>query len=210
MTLTATDFAHQSPVPGTAAGNGPTLEQTYWGYVLREPEARGIVRVLGAAVSRFAGTLMLLIAIGLLILPHGADGTGIAEMRLGVMAVVTAIGLLLFFFGRQEPHPEFHVDTNHGEIRVGRRDWRGTVHVSARLRFLDVASVYLLRSKDRRQPTRLFLRLKGSDGAIEVASGDEEALEALRLRLNHDLIRDPRQPAAVVAPAPGGPIGIAA
>lgn len=209
MTLTATDFANQYPVPGTAAGTGPILEQTYWGYVLREPEVQGVLRVLGAAVSRFAGTLMLLIAIGLLTLPHGAAGVGIAEMRLGVMAVVTAIGLLLFFFGRQEPHPEFHVDTNHGEIRVGRRDWRGRIHISARLRFVDIASVYLLRSKDHRQPARLFLRLKGSDGAIEVASGAEESLEALRLRLNHDLIRDPRQPGAVVA-LPRKSIGIAA
>jgi hypothetical protein len=51
-----------------------------------------------------------------------------------------------------------------------------------------------MRSKDQSQPARLFLRLAGSDGAIEIASGSEAALERLRTRLTDDFAGHPREP----------------
>lgn len=200
MTLTTTAFDSQRSIGRGVPRKGPMIDMTHWGYVVRKPAAQGIVHLFGTAISRFVGTLSLLIAAGFLLLPDGAQGEGVGAMKLGAMAMFTAIGLFLFLFGRQGGYPELHVDTLRGEVRVGSRGIKGKVRFSAILKFEDIASVYLLRSKTHNQPTRLFLRLKDFDGAIEVACGPEDALEELRQRVSRDLARDPRLPEAVSVP----------
>jgi hypothetical protein len=197
MTFSTEDFTYDSRQTPVGADAGPVLDESHWGYAIRDRNAANGLRCAATAGSRFAGIILLMAALGLWVLPDTAHSSELLTMKLAAMVMFTVVGGALFWAGRAPRHLEFHVDRLRGELRIGRRDLRGGFRLASLLRFEDVASVYLLRSKDRSQPTRLFLRLAAGDGAIEVASGAEEGLELLRLRLTRDLARIPRQPVDV-------------
>jgi hypothetical protein len=196
MSVTATEFELQRrAASGAEAGTGPIVEATHWGYEIRDRVPYKALEIIGASAARFAGTLLLIAAAGLLVLPDGSETGGLVSMKLAALVVFTAFGLFLLLAGQVENHPELQVDITRAEVRIGRRR-RGVFQPWMLLNFSSVSSVYLLRSKDRSRPARLFLRINGSDEAIEVASGPQFALEGLRERLATDLAHDPRQPAA--------------
>lgn len=197
MTLSATEFEFRASVQREAGKAGPVIDKTHWGYAIRDELPRSAARAMIAASGRFAGTILLMVAAGLLLLPDGAHAPGLLGMKLAATVMFAVFGAALLLAGRRVHHPEIHVDTIRGEVRLGRRGIKGDFHLRAVLAFDDIASVYLLRTKDHSQPTRLFLRLAGADLAIEVASGAQTALEGLRERLTRDLARDPRRPAAL-------------
>jgi len=194
MTFSTEDFTYDRRQTPVGADVGPVLDESHWGYTIRDRNAANGLRCAAIAGSRFAGIILLMAALGLWVMPDSAHSPDLFAMKLAAMVMFTVVGGALVWAGRAPRHLEFQVDTLRGELRVGGRDLRGGFRVSSILRFEQVASVYLLRSKDRSQPTRLFLRLSVGEGAIEVASGTEEGLESLRLRLTRDLARNPRQP----------------
>ncbi len=194
MAMLATDFDFRPQERGGKVAPGPAIDKTHWGYAIHDRLPRQGLAAIGAMAGRFVGTILLLAAAGLVVLPDGAHGTGIFGMKLAATVMFALFGAAFLIAGRQAQHPEIQIDTSRARIRVGRRGLKGDFHLSATLGFDDVASVYLLRTKDRSQPARLFLRLAAADAAIEVTSGPEAELDALRLTLTRDLAHDPRQP----------------
>lgn len=197
MTLSAMEFEFRAGVQRDVGEAGPVIEKTDWGYAIRDELPRSATRAMIAASGRFAGTILLIVAAGLLLLPDDVHAPELLGMKLAAIVIFAVFGAALLLAGRRVQHPEIHVDTTRGEVRLGRRGIKGGFDLRASLKFADIASIYLLRTKDHSQPTRLFLRLAGADLAIEVASGAEPALEHLRERLTRDLARDPRRPAAL-------------
>lgn len=177
--------------PAKDAEHDLVIDRTEWGYIIHEPVPVGRAKSLAAAFGRFGGTILLMAAGGLLLLPEMASAPGLDSMKLAATVMFTVVGLILFLSGRAPRQPEIHVDTDQREIRIGRRGLRGQFRPSANLGFQHVASVYLLRTKDQSRPTRLFLRLAGLDEAIEVAKGTASEMESLREVLARDLVRDP-------------------
>lgn len=194
MTLTATDYDFQADPIGKSAAAGPVLESAHWGYVIRDPGPRSGASLVTAAASRFLGVILLMAALGLWVLPDTTHGTDVFGMKLAAMVMFTVFGGYLSWAGGVREHLEFHVDTHRCELRIGRRGLRGAFRLTSRLSFNEIASVYLLRSKDHERPTRLFLRLAGRSDALEVASGPEGTLDDLRARLAKDLSQSPMQP----------------
>ncbi|RME18916.1 MAG: hypothetical protein D6801_00140, partial [Alphaproteobacteria bacterium] len=125
-------------------------------------------------------------ALGLLFIADAFDDFGVVSAQVALLVLVGVFGAILLRSRPPRTHPEVQVDLNLGDLRIGRRR-RGVFHPIATLKFADVASVYLLRSKDRRQPTRLFLRIGDGEDSIEIAEGPAWRLERLRQRLVADL-----------------------
>lgn len=187
--MSTLDFGSFGEVPGFGAGrrNGaPKVDETHWGYTIHEHARNKGAQFMWAPFARFSGIVLLFIAAALLLLPSPAS---IADTPLKAVAAVmfALFGVVLSRTAPSEDHPEIQVDTNRGELRVGKRGFRGTFRQRAGLTFTDVTSVYLLRSKEHGRPARLFLRLGDHGDALEVASGPEESLDALRDRLATDL-----------------------
>lgn len=192
MSISTSDFdGVTSTIANGDAAAGPLVEPTSWGYRIRARIANRALLRVGAQAARFVGTLLLIAAASLLVMP---DGAGSGGMKLGALVMFAVFGFFLFRAGQTAAHPELHVDVVAQELRIGYRELRGKFRPGATLAFADVSSVYLLRCKERGRPARLFLRIAGGDDAIEVASGPEQQLEKLRERLARDLAREPRQP----------------
>ncbi len=189
MSLSAEDFDRAMLATGKTAAPGPILEAAQWGYAIRDGAyASGLQAVL-AAGGRFVGALLLFSAFGLWVMPDSLYGQEIVSMKLAAMVMFSVFGGYLFWIGSASGASEIHIDLRLNEVRAGKRGLRGGFRRSSRLGFEDVASVYLLRSKDHSQPARLFLRLAGVNTALEVACGPERVLEPLRARLVRDISR---------------------
>lgn len=194
MTLTAEEFGYAPSAPYSGQP-GPLIETNVWGYAIRDGRCAFGTRAVIAAVGRFIGAILLMASVGLWILPDSIYGAELFAMKLGAMVMFTVLGGYLVWAGSTPGHLEYHVDTHRRELRIGRRDIRGGFRQKCQLSFDDVASVYMLRSKEHRSSTRLYLRLAGSDGALEIAAGPEPALDNLRDRLTRDLTRPARRSA---------------
>lgn len=203
MTFSTEDMTFDARPVQTACAAGAVVDETHWGYTICDGIAAGRVNRSVAAVGRFLGVILLMAALGLWVLPDAAHSPDLLTMKLAAMVMFTVVGGTLFWTGRAARDLEVQVDMLRGEVRIGHRGFRDGFRVSNLLRFDQVASVYLLRSKDRSQPTRMFLRLAGQDGAVEIARGPQASLEALRLRLTRDLARPARQPAERPIRRPG-------
>jgi hypothetical protein len=167
-------------------GAGPVIDETNWGYIIRESDAETRLRIAGSITGRFVGAILLMAAAGLWVLPDAIYGADLFGIKLAAMVMFSVLGGYLFWAGRNALRPEFRIDRLHGEIRIGHRSGSGDFRPTARVDFADVVSVFLLRSKDTR-PTRLFLRLVDLDTGLEVADGGEAAMERLKERLTADL-----------------------
>jgi len=173
---------------------GPRVEFTQWGYSLHSGNLHDSARHLASIAGRFFGAILLMAAAGLWIMPDAAMGADIFAMKLGAMVMFTVLGGWLVWAGRHETKLEYEVDLTRAELRVGARDLRGIFHLKAVVPFGEVSSVYLLRSKDHRQPARLFLRLGRGDDALELISGPHSPMELLRDRLTQDMTRPAIRP----------------
>lgn len=188
MTMSAEDFdtlADRLPETGSA-DSGPVIEKTSWGYIIGESRADRKIRLAGSVAGRFFGAILLLAAAGLWILPDSVHGGDVMGMKLAAMVMFTVLGGYFLWAGRHVLHPEYRVDLRHREIRIGHRLGEDRFRQTGRIDFENVSSVFLLRSKEYR-PTRLFLRLADLDTGVEIATGNNAPMEALKQRLADDL-----------------------
>lgn len=188
--------AHKSQ-DSLPAGRGPALDPTHWGYSLHAKDDIGTITRIAAMGGRFFGVILLMAAAGLWVMPDAMMGNDVFAMKLAATVMFTIFGGYLYWVGSNGIGTEIQIDTNRGEIRVGRRSLQGAFVSKGMLRFSDVASVFLVRAKEPGQITHLYMRIGAGDTALEIAAGDEPRLDALRERLTRDLTR-PTRPARAV------------
>lgn len=204
MKLSVEDFEQLvgAPPPGAAgpaARANAVIEETPWGYIIRESDADIRLRAAGSVTGRFTGAILLMAAAGLWVMPDALYGAELFGIKFAAMVMFTVVGGYLFWAGRHSRRPEYRIDRLHSEIRIGHRSRNGDFRQTARVEFSDVVSVFLLRSKDTR-PTRLFLRLADLDTGLEIAAGSEAKMEVLKQRLTHDFTAQARLQAETRAP----------
>ncbi|MCB1336412.1 MAG: hypothetical protein KDK10_02780 [Maritimibacter sp.] len=191
MTLSAQEFDFATDRTRTTQTGGPRIEETAYGYVIRDGERPGPLHRFTAETGRFFGVILLMAASGLWVLPDSLHGDEFIGIKVAVAIMFLTVGGYFFWIGRHPRHPEFHIDVGRREIRIGQRDPKGNLRTSARLDFETVSSVFVLRSKDHSARPRLFLRLADLDTGLEIAAGSADQLERLRLRLTRDVSGQP-------------------
>ncbi len=193
MAMVAEDFDIQTRQLPESAGHGPGIEETPWGYIIRAHDAAPGLRAAGSAVGRFFGAILLMAAAGLWVMPDSLYGAELFGIKLAAMVMFTVFGGYAVWAGRNASLPEYRVDLQHREIRIGFRAQGDGFRQSGRVDFDTISSVFLLRSKDCR-PTRLFLRLADLNTGLEIATGSKARMEVLKQRLTEDLSGQSRQP----------------
>jgi hypothetical protein len=193
MMASAEGFELKGNQAQDSAGQGPMIEETSWGYIIRAHDSDSNVRAAGSVAGRFVGAILLMAAVGLWVMPDSAYGAELFGMKLAAMVMFTVIGGYFVWAGRHVARPEYRIDLKHREVRIGFRSHGNGFRQSGRIDFDSISSVFLLRSKDYR-PTRLFLRLADLGTGLELASGNKDRMESLKQRLTDDLSGQARQP----------------
>jgi hypothetical protein len=158
-----------------------------WGYIIRDAATKSLTGWLVASGGRFCGAILLMAAAGLWVMPDALLTPEVLGMKLGAMVMFTILGGYMIWAGRTCTPGEYQVDTLRREIRFGARALKGGFREKGQLPFDDITSVFLLRSKQQRHTTRLFLRVGTSREALEIATGNQHDLERLRDRMIRDL-----------------------
>jgi len=166
---------------------GPVVTQTYWGYTVSEGDKAQKRGQLFEMAGKFMGSILLLAAAGLWLLPNASQGPDIMVMKLGITVLFLMVGAVLVWSARKGFNDELQADLVRKELRMGQRNMAGDYRLVAMLDFSEVGSVYLMRSKVKGEPARLYLRVGNSDRALEVAQGRADMLEPIKERLARDL-----------------------
>lgn len=164
-----------------------TIEDTAWGFVLRERKASERPIAWAEATLRLLGAALILAALGQWLLPGTLLVGEVIAMKLGLSAVLVAVGAGLFWWARRGFLSEFHVDLAERELRVASRNARGLSRVQLRVPMIEVESVFVQRTKEIGMPAHLFARLRGAPEALYIISAPEAELQLVHQRLCEDL-----------------------
>lgn len=163
------------------------LRDTYWGYVITNDTPARRRAVLVEVLSVTMGVLLMMAAVGQWALPGSASGVEMWAMKGAISLVFGILGAVLFWYGRRGLAYEVQIDVVKREARTVLRNRRGITHVLDAVPFGQVGSAFVNRARTPFGVSRLFMRLGESQNLIEVASGDESALNLLHSRLSRDM-----------------------
>lgn len=170
-------------VPGCAAGD-VRVDETQWGYIVRSAE-----REAGAAwLARRLAVLVAVAACVSILLLWLTPGVASPLGRIGATGLLTGFAGIAVWLAGRGFLPETHVDLRAGEVREVLRDMGGRTRPIARTAFGDIGGVHI----DRRGRGKLVLRWRNTCRTLTVATGEEDALMALRDRIGRDLLKRPR------------------
>ncbi|WP_296424144.1 hypothetical protein [Yoonia sp.] len=164
-----------------------TVEDIYWGYMVRSGLGPSIGVVIAQAASFFLGACLLTAAIGILVLPTLMFDGDIGVMRMGAATLFGAMAAYLLWFASRGTRAELHVDTSVGEIREVICNRAGRPTTVGCYGFDTIGGVFLDEREDENWAT-LVLRYRNTAQTVCVAEGTEAQLMPLRDRLGQDLM----------------------
>jgi hypothetical protein len=204
MSIT-TDFGTDAGLrlPSREVGNDLpyTIDETYWGYIIRANQAPPSGLLLGQAMAWFAGIAFIVAAIGLWVLPLSSTNPDVVPLKLGVSILFFGFAAMLMWFASRGTEAELQIDTALGEVREVMRNRAGKPSLIGRYGFDAIGGVYI----DRQATVRglpmghgcLMLRYRNTAQTLPVVAGAESQLMKLRDRLGRDLMVKSRTAAPV-------------
>jgi len=185
------------------AANAPRfeLDETYWGYIIRNNDGPGLSVAILQGLAMFFAACFIAVALGLMLAPQMLTGS-IDMMMRGVASIFFgSASLLLLWFATRGVQTEIQIDNSLGEVREVLRNRTGKSTLVGRYGFDAIGGVFLDRTVGGKGEASLMLRYRNTSQVLPVARGSVVALEALRNRLGQDLIIDLVEPGKT-APIP--------
>ncbi|MDX8352234.1 hypothetical protein [Cognatiyoonia sp. IB215182] len=167
-----------------------SVEDTFWGYIVRSGKGPSLGVAIAQAVSFFFGVCLLTAAAGILILPALFFDGGIGTMRLGAAAMFGGFAAYLLWFASRGTQAEVHVDTSVGELREVICNRAGKPTTVGSYGFDTISGVHL-DTDEASNKAVLSLRYRNTSQSVMVAEGTEAQLVGLRDRLASDLMVTP-------------------
>ncbi|WP_439155770.1 hypothetical protein [Yoonia sp.] len=168
-----------------------SVEETYWGYIVRPERQPSLGIVLAQALSFLAGAGLLTASIGTVVFASAVFTGDVGPMRIGAAVLFGSVAIYLLWFASRGTQPELQVDTSVGEIREviqNRVGWPTTVGCYG---FDAIGGVFM-----DKHPTddsaMLILRYRDTAQTLCVAEGAGGQLVPLRDRLGQDLMIEPK------------------
>ncbi|MEL6683044.1 MAG: hypothetical protein AAFQ09_10425 [Pseudomonadota bacterium] len=167
-----------------------TVEEIFWGYIIRSGRGPSLGVAVAQAVCFFFGVCLLTAAVGILVLPALFFDGGIGTMRLGAAALFGGTASYLLWFASRGTQAEVHVDTSVGEVREVICNRAGKPTNVGAYGFDTIGGIYL-NTDDSTGRAVLSLRYRNTSQTVMVAEGTEAQLVGLRDRLAADLMVTP-------------------
>lgn len=168
-----------------------SVDETYWGYIVRKTTRPTSFTIIMQALSMFLGASFAAAALGLLLAPASVTGSDFT-MRAVAAVLFGAVSAYLLWFASRGSQSEIQVDTSLGEVREVVRNRAGRPSLIGRYGFDAIGGVFLERSSHRGGTAQLVLRYRNTSQTLPVAEADEDDLLALRDRLGRDLMSEAR------------------
>lgn len=184
------------------------VEETYWGYIVRNNEKASVGVLMMQGTSWFLGISFFVASVGIWLTPSALIVDDLIGFRIGLTAILAAIGTFLLWFSSRGTMAEVQVDTARGEVREIVRNRAGKPSLLGRYGFDAIGGVHLERAGI--QPgqrsdlplgyAELVLRYRNTAQKLHVVAAPEGLLVPLRDRMGHDLMVRPKQSLRVPLP----------
>ncbi|PUB13147.1 hypothetical protein [Yoonia sediminilitoris] len=175
-----------------------SVEDTYWGYIVRSGRGPSLGVMASQAVSFFLGACFLTACFSILLLPTLMFDGDIGVFRVGAATLFGTIAIYLLWFASRGSRTELHVDNSVGEIREVICNRAGKPTTIGCYGFDAIGGVFL-DYNERIGMHSLVLRYRNTVQTVPVAEGTEAQLIGLRDRLGQDLMVVPQSSASVAA-----------
>lgn len=189
--MTDLNASGQTGMGPMVKSSGFSVEDIYWGYIVKSGRRPGIGIVLAQVTSFFFGACFLTAATGILLLPTVMFDGDIGPMRIGAAVLFGAVAVYLLWFASRGSQPELHVDTSVGEIREVICNRAGRPTTVGCYGFDTIGGVFMEQHPTEHTAT-LVLRYRNTAQTVCVAEGIEAQLIPLRDRLGQDLMVEPK------------------
>jgi hypothetical protein len=182
LSATTTDFGGDLAKPSTFS-----VEDIYWGYMIRSGRGPSFGVAIGQAVSFFFGVCFLTASLGILVLPTLFFDGDLGVMRIGSAALFGAMAAYLLWFASRGTRTEVHVDTSLAEIRDVVCNRAGKPTTVGAYGFDTIGGVFV-EHNDATGLAQLVLRYRNTSQTVCVAEGTDAQLIPLRDRHAQDLL----------------------
>jgi hypothetical protein len=119
------------------------------------------------------------------LIPESRLGADIFAYQVSGTIMFFVFSALLYLIARRGLFVEAQVDTKRGIFRIVRRNREGVSTPLTELKFAEIGSVFIKRSKSDLIGNQMFLRLK-SGSSIQIINGPVKELEPLLDRIQND------------------------
>ncbi|MFQ1700647.1 hypothetical protein ACJ5NV_08630 [Loktanella agnita] len=175
-----------------------TVDDTYWGYIVRSGRGPAIGIMLAQAASFFLGACFLTAALGILILPMMGLADNLGAIGIGAAVMFMTVAAYLLWFASRGTQSEVHVDTSVGEIREMICNRTGKPTLVGAYGFDTVSGIHIEEQAEGQQAQLVMQHRNGAHHLI-IAEGSAAQLISLRDRLGQDLMIAPKGAARQVA-----------
>jgi len=165
-----------------------SLSTTDWGYVIRPDSQLARRAVLIERVSAITGLAFMVLAFGSWLFPqvHAAVDVGAAAKMVSTLGLAVP-ALMFLWIAERGMARDIEVDLVKSTLRMCVCNRHGRARVLKDIPFEHVGSAYIKKVTDESANARLYLRLTGKKGIVEVASGRETTMRVLHQRLSQEL-----------------------
>ncbi len=184
MTAVADPVDRLVPLPDP---KGPSIIETYWGYMLREDRDRFEQESISEAAMRFLGFVLLTTAPVLWLLPASLFAADVFIVKTGLSLIVGVTGGVLYLYANRGLSTEVHVDNMRRELRVLYRNSRGRTRLQAVVPMRRVDGAFTRPPDVPGGAAQLFAWVGGRMDVLNIAIGPEHQIAALEQRLTADL-----------------------
>lgn len=177
----------KSPTRAGDSRNEVSVNDTFWGYVIR-PGRKVVSRAAkGEMAASFAGVLLAMASYGQWLLPGAINSPEVLPFKIASTVVFAMFACFLYLIARRGLCYEVQIDKQRKVLRTARRNRHGSSTQIDTVAFQDISSVFIQRSKSPVTHDRLYVRQSSDQKLIEVASGSETALRPVMDRMTEDL-----------------------
>ena len=163
-----------------------SVEETYWGYIVR-PDGRPRLSIrLQQWLATLIGAGFMTAALGLILVPQLTVESMDFTMRAAAAIMFAGVAIFCLWFASRGAVAELQIDNNLGEVREVVRNRAGQSTLLGVYGFDAIGGVYIERKQGAL--SELVLRYRNTSQTLPVACGHALTLERLRDRLGQDLM----------------------
>lgn len=168
-----------------------SVEDTYWGYIIRCDKGESLGFVALQSVSFLLGVGALIAALGMIALSPLVFGAALTPFRLMAAVLLGAGAAYLLWFASRGTQTEIHIDTSAREVREVIRNRAGRHSTVGTYEFATMTDVFV-QDDDEGEGAMLVLQDDDNGLSLCLARGPVTALGALEERVARDVLGDPQ------------------
>ena len=166
--------------------SGIRVRDTEWGFVVQKHGCADRRAFWGEVLALVALLAFGVVAYGQWLWPGADNNPDLLPFKMGATVLFFVLAAWMYKLARTGLTSEIHVDTENGNLGFVRRNKEGVPTLDSAVKFDQIESLFMKRTKQRFGADSLFMNIRGSAGAVLLSRAPAVELESLLERMRTD------------------------